>query len=74
MHSTIGKYIIFAGITLIIIGLIVYFFGDKLGWLGYLPGDIRIKRGNVRVYFPIVTMILVSIILTILINILKKLF
>jgi uncharacterized membrane protein (DUF106 family) len=71
MHSTTDKYIIVFGI-IIVVGLMVYFFGDKLHWLGRLPGDIRIEKGNTRIYFPIVTMLLVSVLLTIVINLLRK--
>lgn len=72
MQST-GKFIIVAGIVLLVVGVIVYFFGDKLGWIGNLPGDIRYEKGNTRVFFPIVTMILLSLVLNIIIYVFKKL-
>jgi hypothetical protein len=74
MNSQTGKWIILAGILIIIVGVLIYFFHDKLNWLGKLPGDIRIEKENFRFYFPITTMIIVSIVLSILISILKKLF
>ncbi len=74
MNSQTGKWMILAGILIIIIGVLIYFFHDKLNWLGKLPGDIRIEKENFRFYFPITTMIIVSIVLTILINIFRKLF
>ena len=74
MNSQTGKWIIVAGIIIVIIGVIIYFFSDKLNWLGKLPGDLRIERDNFRFYFPVVTMIIISVILTILINIFKKFF
>lgn len=74
MNSQTGKWIIIAGIIIVIIGVIIYFFSDKLNWLGKLPGDIHIEKDNFRFYFPLVTMIIVSIVLTILINIIKKFF
>ncbi|MGN6355079.1 MAG: DUF2905 domain-containing protein [Parafilimonas sp.] len=74
MNPQTGKWIIVAGIIIVIIGVLVYFFYDKLNWLGKLPGDIRIERENFRFYFPVVTMIIISIVLTILINIFKKFF
>lgn len=73
MHSTTGKYIIVFGIIIVVVGLIVYFFGDKLNWLGRLPGDIRIEKGSTRIYFPIVTMLLISVLLTIIVNLLRRL-
>jgi hypothetical protein len=67
-----GKYIILFGLILMIVGAILYFFGQHLNWLGKLPGDIRIEKENFRFYFPITTMILISVILTILINLIRK--
>lgn len=74
MNPQTGKWIIVAGIIIVIIGVLVYFFYNKLNWLGKLPGDIRIERENFRFYFPVVTMVIISIVLTILINIFKKFF
>jgi hypothetical protein len=74
MNANTGKYIILIGAIIVIAGLLIYFFHDKLNWIGHLPGDIRIERENFRFYFPVVTMILVSILLTILVNIIRKFF
>lgn len=72
MDQNTGKYIIVIGLGILIIGLLVYFLHDKLNWIGRLPGDIRIERENFRFYFPIVTMILLSLLITLIINIIKK--
>jgi len=69
-----GKILVFAGIILIIAGLIVYFAGDKLGWIGHLPGDIRVEKDKMRFYFPITTMILFSLVLSVVVWIIKKIF
>jgi len=69
-----GKILVIAGIVLIIIGLILWIGGSRLGWLGHLPGDIRIERENFRFYFPVTTMILISILLSFILWILRKLF
>jgi len=74
MNSQTGKWIIAAGIIIVVIGILIYFFHDKLNWLGKLPGDIRIEKENFRFYFPITTMIIISVVLTLLINIIKKFF
>lgn len=74
MNQQTGKWIIIAGVIFIITGIIIYFFHNKLNWFGKLPGDIRIEKENFRFYFPVVTMIIVSILLTIIINLLKKFF
>jgi hypothetical protein len=70
----LGKILITIGVILVIAGLIVYFAGNKLGWIGHLPGDIRIEKENFRFYFPITTMILISVTLTLILWIVKKLF
>jgi hypothetical protein len=63
-----------AGGLIFVAGVTWYFFGDKLHWIGRLPGDIRIEKENFRFYFPITTMILFSVLLTILFNLFRKLF
>jgi Protein of unknown function (DUF2905) len=68
-----GKILIIIGIIIIIAGIIVYFAGDKLGWIGHLPGDIRIVKENVRFYFPVTTMILLSVVLSVIIWLIRKL-
>ena len=74
MNSDTGKYIILIGATIILIGVIVYFFHDKLHWIGRLPGDIRIEKENFKFYFPITTMILFSLIATLIIQVIRRLF
>ena len=74
MNSQTGKWLIIAGVLIVVIGVLIYFFHDKLNWLGKLPGDIRIEKENLRFYFPITTMIIISVILTLLINLFKKFF
>lgn len=73
MNPQTGKYIIISGAAIIAAGVIIYFFYNKLHWLGRLPGDIRIEKENFKFYFPITTMILLSLLLTLIINIVKKL-
>ncbi|MBK9256805.1 MAG: DUF2905 domain-containing protein [Saprospiraceae bacterium] len=66
-----AKWLIYTGILLTLAGVIWYFFSDKLNFIGKLPGDIRIEKENFTFYFPITTMILLSVIINILIRILK---
>ena len=73
MDQNTGKYIIGFGVIILVVGVLIYFFHDKFHWLGRLPGDIRIERENFRFYFPVVTMILISLLITLIINIIKKL-
>lgn len=74
MDQQTGKYILIVGIVIVAAGILVYFFHDYLKWIGRLPGDIRIERDNFRFYFPIVTMILLSLLVTLLIHIFKRFF
>lgn len=68
--ESIGRMIISLGITLIIIGIIITF-GNKIG-LGRLPGDIFIKKGNFTFYFPLLTSIIISILLTVIANLIFR--
>lgn len=72
MNSDTGKYIMLIGGGVVIIGLVIYFFHDKLHWIGHLPGDIRIEKEHFRFYFPITTMVLISVIITVLLSIIRR--
>jgi ABC-type antimicrobial peptide transport system permease subunit len=72
MDSNTGKYLIVGGILIVVLGVIIYFFHDKLQWIGRLPGDIRFEKENFRFYFPITTMILFSLIATAIIFVVKR--
>jgi len=74
MSAETGKWIIGIGAIIIAAGIIIYFFHDKLNWIGRLPGDIRIEKENFKFYFPIVTMILFSILATLILWIIRKFF
>ena len=74
MNQDIGKYIIVVGLGIIVLGALIYFFHDKLHWLGRLPGDIRVERENFRFYFPITTMILISVLVTGILWLVRKFF
>lgn len=67
----IGKAFIIFGVMLVIVGL-VFMFGDKIPYVGKLPGDIYIKKERFSFYFPITTSIIISIILTIIFSIFRK--
>ncbi|MCE5271965.1 DUF2905 domain-containing protein [bacterium] len=63
----VGKILLIAGLGLAALGLVLMF-GPKIPWLGRLPGDILIRRGNATFYFPIVTCIILSVVLTLLVR------
>lgn len=63
------------GAAIVLVGVIVYLFGDKLHWLGRLPGDIRMEGKNGGgFYFPIVTCIVVSVVLNLIIVLIRRFF
>lgn len=62
--NNIPKLLIFAGILLIVVGLI-WMVAGKFISIGRLPGDIYVKKGDFSFYFPVVTCIIISVILTV---------
>ena len=67
-----ARWIMIAGVLLFIIGAVLHFAPGLLNWFGKLPGDIHVKTGRGHVYIPITSMILVSILLTILVNLFRR--
>lgn len=68
----LAKVLIILGLVLVAVGLIVFLSG-KLPYFGKLPGDIVIKKPGFTLYFPFVTFLLLSLILTIILNIVFRL-
>ena len=67
----LGKFLVIAGAMTILLGAILWScFAPK--WLGHLPGDIRIEREHSAFYFPIVTCIIISIVLSLLFSIFRR--
>jgi uncharacterized membrane protein YkgB len=67
----LGKMLILLGVFIILIGVLLLI-GEKIPWIGRLPGDIVIRRKNFTFYFPLATSILLSIILTLLLTLFRK--
>lgn len=67
-----GKYVMIAGGIIFLAGLIWYFFGDKLHWLGRLPGDLRFERHDTTIFIPVTTMLIISILLTLILWLIRK--
>jgi hypothetical protein len=67
-----GKLIIYAGLALVVIGAIVQYAPWALSWFGKLPGDIRLQGEKGGVFIPLTSMIIVSVVLTIIVNLLKR--
>jgi len=74
MDQNTGKYIILLGAAVVVFGILIYFLHDKFNWIGRLPGDIRIERENSGFYFPLTTMILFSLFISLIIYLAKKFF
>lgn len=69
-----GNVLMLIGAALVIVGALVRFAPGLFGWFGNLPGDIRIETETSRVFIPITSMIVVSIVLTVLVNVVGRLF
>lgn len=63
----LGRTLIVVGLVIVVAGVVLAL-APRIPWLGRLPGDILIQRERVTFYFPIVTSIVVSIVLTVLLN------
>jgi hypothetical protein len=69
-----GRLLVIIGLAIFFVGLSLLVAGKIFPWLGNLPGDFRIEGENFKIYFPLATMILVSILGTILLNIVIRIF
>ncbi len=67
----LGKMFILLGVFIIAVGVLLLI-GEKIPWIGKLPGDIIIKKEKFTVYFPITTSIIISIVLTLLFTLFRK--
>jgi hypothetical protein len=67
-----GPMLIAIGVALILIGLL--FWSGSRAWFGRLPGDIRIERETVRIYLPIVSMLVVSVVVSLVLYLARRLF
>ena len=72
MNNSIGNWLIILGLAILVIGIIAK--TGALGWLGHLPGDIHIKREGFQFYFPLASMIVVSIVLSLLYHLFRRFF
>lgn len=68
---TMGKLLMIIGIVVLLVGAALQFAPWLVSWFGRLPGDLRFGSGNSRVFVPITSMILLSVILTIIVNLFR---
>ena len=73
MMIDVGRFLIILGFIIVALGLVILLAG-RLPFIGHLPGDILIRRGGGSFYFPLVTCLLLSIALTVVLNVLTLIF
>jgi uncharacterized membrane protein len=73
MYSSIGKILIGLGVLLVLVGVVLVLF-NKFGILGKLPGDIHLRKQNFEFRFPLVTCMVISVVITLLLNLFLRWF
>lgn len=63
-----GKILVYLGLTFLILGLVLSYAPGLFGWFGKLPGDIRIQDEHREIFIPVTSMIVISIVLTLVVN------
>jgi uncharacterized membrane protein YsdA (DUF1294 family) len=69
---SISKVLMLLGCLVFVLGILIHYFGNVFSWVGSLPGDIKIKKENFSFYFPITSMILLSLLLNIIFRLFTK--
>ena len=67
-----ARWFIISGLALVVLGLVLHYVPGILGWFGKLPGDIRIESERGKFFFPVTSAIVISILLTVIINLFKR--
>jgi hypothetical protein len=70
----ISNILILVGAGLLIVGVVLRYFPGAFSWFGNLPGDIKYQSGNTQVFIPITSMLVVSIVATVVVNVAVRLF
>ncbi|MDP9429845.1 MAG: DUF2905 domain-containing protein [Actinomycetota bacterium] len=70
MGRDVGPLLVVVGFAVVAVGVLAWTGG--LSWFGRLPGDIRIERENTRVYIPVVSMLIVSVVVSILLSLFRR--
>ncbi|WP_246068523.1 DUF2905 domain-containing protein [Microbulbifer harenosus] len=70
--GSVSKWLIILGCALVLVGVLLHFFPSLFSWFGRLPGDIRIESERSRVYFPITSMIIISVVLSVLFSLFRR--
>ena len=67
-----ARWLILAGLVLVILGLVLHYVPGIFSWFGRLPGDIRIESERGKFFFPITSMVVISVVLTLLFNLFRR--
>ena len=67
-----AKWFVVVGVICLVLGALMHYVPWTLNWFGKLPGDIHIKREHSEIYIPFVSMLIISLVLTLLINLFKR--
>jgi len=67
-----ARWLIILGVLLVVVGAILHFAPWLLNWFGRLPGDIRIESDRSKVFIPITSMLVLSVVLTLLLNLFRR--
>ncbi|AHL74596.1 hypothetical protein CH92_05590 [Stutzerimonas stutzeri] len=67
-----AKWLMTAGLLLLLLGAVLHYAPGLLSWFGKLPGDIRIESERSKTFIPITSMVILSVLLTILLNLFKR--
>ena len=67
-----SRWLTIVGVVLVVVGVLLHVAPWLFSWFGRLPGDVRIETERTRVYIPIVSMLLISLVITIVVNLVKR--
>ena len=67
-----ARWLILAGLVLVIVGLVLHYAPGVFSWFGRLPGDIRVESERGKFFFPITSMVVISVVLTLLFNLFRR--
>lgn len=70
-----GRFLMMTGFLMVLLGAIIHFKAQLpwgIGWVGKLPGDLVLRKGNATLFFPLTTSLLASILLSLLLSLLRN--
>ncbi len=67
-----ARWLMMLGALLLVVGALLHFAPWTLNWFGKLPGDIRIETGSGKVFIPVTSMLIISVVLTVVVNLFRR--